>query len=96
MAVTAVDAVTGKASVTKPTEGNAWATYKLDVCEKERADTCLTVPDCAIASAGAVTVCPIEGAVAETAYTVKVTALEADGTRSSASAPAEFTTPQHT
>ena len=56
---------------------------------------CLAVPDCNIAQAND-TVCPIEGAVAQTAYSVTATAYEADGTtRSSTSAAKFFTTPQH-
>lgn len=87
--------MTGKATVAKPTEGSAWAKYRLTVCKQDDPAACLTVPDCNVAGTGTVTVCPIEGAVAQTTYSVKVTALEAGGTASAISAAKTFTTPQH-
>ena len=55
---------------------------------------CLAVPDCNIAQAND-TVCPIEGAVAQTAYGVTATAFNTDNTASAVSTAANFTTPQH-
>lgn len=94
MTAQAADAVTGKASISKPTEGSGWTTYKLEVCEQAKPTACLPVTECNVTAADA-TVCNIDGCVAQTAYTLKATAYTGDGTASAVSTPAAFTTPQH-
>ena len=95
---TAVDvsAVAGKAMVTPPTAGRPWAQYELVVCVKAASPAdCRTLPMFAAnANQDAATECAIPNCKGATTYTVKATALLADGTRSQ-SAAAEFTTPKY-
>ena len=93
-----VSAVAGKATVTPPSAGRPWAQYELTVCVKNASPpSCRTLsPLCtATGDANAATECSIPGCVASTTYTVRATALLADGTRSPQSAAAEFTTAKY-
>lgn len=94
LVVAAANAVTGNATVTKPAL-DTWVKYKLEICDQATPPACRVLPDCTIAAVGAVTVCPLPGCMAQTAYSVKATAYAADNSASSVSAPANFITPQH-
>lgn len=94
LVVASVNAVSGSAAVTKPAL-DTWATYRLEICEQANPTACRVLPACTIAATGTVTLCPLPGCVAQTAYTVKATAYATDNSASSVSAPANFTTPQH-
>lgn len=93
-----VDAISGTARVTPPTTGRPWDKYELTMCEvvSGQSTNCRTLPLCpAAANANGDTICPISGLKAQTDYIVTAVAIQADGTRSPASNPDGFTTPEY-
>lgn len=89
----AVDAVTGLATITPPSEGAPWESYELKACISPSDAECATVVCPANANQTAQTECLITSRSPRTLYYVVVTALRPEGARTPPSLYTTFQTP---